>query len=96
MLTGTPVQNNVRELYALLSFVAPHIFTEHYTDGFVERYSGVTDNSGRSLCIGLKLSRFEIVAVLSPLDNCAIAQTDRSVHHNFAFSISRFADLLVN
>ena len=60
LLTGTPVQNNVRELYALLSFVAPHIFLERYSDEFVERYSGVTDNSGTSLCRGLKLSRFEI------------------------------------
>ncbi|KAI0219754.1 Chromodomain-helicase-DNA-binding protein 1-like [Lamellibrachia satsuma] len=48
LLTGTPVQNNLRELYALLSFVAPHIFLDRYTNEFVERYSEVTDSSGVS------------------------------------------------
>lgn len=48
LLTGTPVQNNLRELYALLSFVAPHIFLDRYTNEFVERYSEVTDSSGTS------------------------------------------------
>ena len=28
MLTGTPVQNNLRELYALLNFMYPDLFTE--------------------------------------------------------------------
>ena len=28
MLTGTPVQNNLRELYALLNFLYPDLFTD--------------------------------------------------------------------
>ena len=28
MLTGTPVQNNLRELYALLTFMYPDLFTD--------------------------------------------------------------------
>ena len=41
LLTGTPVQNNLKELYALLSFVAPNIFRNKYADDFVSRYSDI-------------------------------------------------------
>jgi hypothetical protein len=30
LLTGTPMQNNLRELYALLSFLHPDIFTDSH------------------------------------------------------------------
>ncbi|KAK2190804.1 hypothetical protein NP493_68g04006 [Ridgeia piscesae] len=48
LLTGTPVQNNLSELYALLSFVAPNIFLSRYTAEFVDKYTHVSDNSGIS------------------------------------------------
>ncbi|XP_041366763.1 chromodomain-helicase-DNA-binding protein 1-like [Gigantopelta aegis] len=38
-LTGTPVQNNLRELYALLSFVSPRSFKISRIDKFVQKYS---------------------------------------------------------
>ena len=46
LLTGTPVQNNLRELFSLLCFVAPTIFKEKYTEQFIEHFSGVEDQSG--------------------------------------------------
>ena len=39
LLTGTPIQNNLKELYSLLSFVAPKIFRKRYLGEFVENYS---------------------------------------------------------
>lgn len=41
MLTGTPIQNNLQELYSLLSFIQPSIFTADDTDTFVSCYSNV-------------------------------------------------------
>ncbi|CAH1786967.1 unnamed protein product [Owenia fusiformis] len=39
LLTGTPVQNNLTELYSLLSFVSPSIFKLKYSEEFVETFS---------------------------------------------------------
>ncbi|XP_072179919.1 chromodomain-helicase-DNA-binding protein 1-like [Diadema setosum] len=43
LLTGTPVQNNLRELYSLLSFVAPRIFRRSLCDQFVDEFSDTSD-----------------------------------------------------
>ena len=42
LLTGTPVQNNLTELYSLLSFVAPDVFPESRLEAFVQHYNDVT------------------------------------------------------
>lgn len=41
LLTGTPIQNNLQELYSLLSFIQPSIFAADETDNFVTAYSDV-------------------------------------------------------
>ncbi|XP_053383751.1 chromodomain-helicase-DNA-binding protein 1-like [Mercenaria mercenaria] len=41
LLTGTPVQNNLQELYALLSFVSAKKFPPDDHEDFVERFSKV-------------------------------------------------------
>ncbi len=46
LLTGTPVQNNLKELYSLLCFVAPNIFREKYMEDFVETYSNSSAKKG--------------------------------------------------
>uniref|UniRef100_A0A7N6AX35 Chromodomain helicase DNA binding protein 1-like n=1 Tax=Anabas testudineus TaxID=64144 RepID=A0A7N6AX35_ANATE len=38
LLTGTPIQNNLEELYSLLSFIQPSIFTAEETDQFVKSW----------------------------------------------------------
>ncbi|CAH1226693.1 CHD1L [Branchiostoma lanceolatum] len=45
LLTGTPVQNNMEELFSLLHFVAPSLFKQHYMEDFVDRYSAVDNDS---------------------------------------------------
>ena len=42
LLTGTPVQNNLTELYSLLLFVAPDVFPESRLEAFVQHYNDVT------------------------------------------------------
>lgn len=46
LLTGTPVQNNLQELYSLLSFVAPRNFRLSGQEKFVKKYQDVTNNKG--------------------------------------------------
>lgn len=41
LLTGTPIQNNLQELYSLLSFIQPSIFAAEDTDDFLSTYSNV-------------------------------------------------------
>ncbi|XP_035687270.1 chromodomain-helicase-DNA-binding protein 1-like [Branchiostoma floridae] len=58
LLTGTPVQNNMEELFSLLHFVAPSLFKQHYMEDFVDRYSAV-DNDSSSV-------RQELHTILQP------------------------------
>ncbi|XP_037354812.1 chromodomain-helicase-DNA-binding protein 1-like isoform X1 [Talpa occidentalis] len=41
LLTGTPIQNSLQELYSLLSFVEPDVFSKEQVEDFVERYQHI-------------------------------------------------------
>ncbi|KAM5201411.1 chromodomain-helicase-DNA-binding protein 1-like isoform 2-T4 [Hipposideros larvatus] len=41
LLTGTPIQNSLRELYSLLSFVEPDVFPREQAEDFVQHYQGI-------------------------------------------------------
>ncbi|XP_069744831.1 chromodomain-helicase-DNA-binding protein 1-like isoform X2 [Narcine bancroftii] len=45
LLTGTPVQNNLHELYSLLSFVEPKVFSPDENEEFVKYYRNVEENT---------------------------------------------------
>ncbi|XP_044857145.1 chromodomain-helicase-DNA-binding protein 1-like isoform X2 [Mauremys mutica] len=45
LLTGTPVQNNLQELYSLLSFIEPDIFPKEQVEEFVQCYHGIEKES---------------------------------------------------
>ncbi|XP_037682136.1 chromodomain-helicase-DNA-binding protein 1-like isoform X2 [Choloepus didactylus] len=41
LLTGTPIQNSLQELYSLLSFVEPAVFSKEQAEDFVKRYQDI-------------------------------------------------------
>uniref|UniRef100_A0A8C9LBG6 Chromodomain-helicase-DNA-binding protein 1-like n=1 Tax=Pavo cristatus TaxID=9049 RepID=A0A8C9LBG6_PAVCR len=45
LLTGTPIQNSLQELYSLLSFIEPDIFPRKQVKEFVEYYQAVEKES---------------------------------------------------
>ncbi|XP_060619405.2 chromodomain-helicase-DNA-binding protein 1-like isoform X2 [Anolis sagrei] len=45
LLTGTPIQNNLKELYALLAFIEPVIFPKELVEEFVHYYHEVEKES---------------------------------------------------
>lgn len=51
LLTGTPIQNSLRELYSLLSVAEPDVFCREQVEDFVQRYQDIEkeSKSGRSL-----------------------------------------------
>uniref|UniRef100_A0A8C3C8U1 Chromodomain helicase DNA binding protein 1 like n=1 Tax=Cairina moschata TaxID=8855 RepID=A0A8C3C8U1_CAIMO len=45
LLTGTPIQNSLQELYSLLSFIEPDIFPREEVKAFVECYQAIEKES---------------------------------------------------
>ncbi|XP_040854238.1 chromodomain-helicase-DNA-binding protein 1-like isoform X1 [Ochotona curzoniae] len=45
LLTGTPIQNSLQELYSLLSFVEPDVFSKEQVEEFVQRYHDLEKES---------------------------------------------------
>ncbi|KAM4798293.1 LOW QUALITY PROTEIN: chromodomain-helicase-DNA-binding protein 1-like [Urocitellus parryii] len=45
LLTGTPIQNSLQELYSLLSFVEPDLFSKEQMEDFVEHYWDIEKES---------------------------------------------------
>lgn len=45
LLTGTPIQNSLQELYSLLSFIEPDIFPNDQVDEFVQYYHEIKTES---------------------------------------------------
>ncbi|XP_043431954.1 chromodomain-helicase-DNA-binding protein 1-like [Prionailurus bengalensis] len=45
LLTGTPIQNSLQELYSLLSFVEPDVFPKEQVGDFVQRYQDIEKES---------------------------------------------------
>lgn len=69
LLTGTPLQNNLHELYALLSFLHPDIFTTSapFDDAF-----NLTLRKARVQCKHV-LCYAVLAAILCPMCNSCIA-----------------------
>lgn len=45
LLTGTPIQNSLQELYSLLSIVEPDLFCREQVEDFVQRYQDIEKES---------------------------------------------------
>ncbi|XP_078362236.1 chromodomain-helicase-DNA-binding protein 1-like isoform X2 [Oculina patagonica] len=65
LLTGTPIQNNLKELYSLLSFVSPEIFSLDAVEEFVEQYTDIDDSSEQNSELQNILSPFLLRRVKS-------------------------------
>ena len=57
LLTGTPIQNNMQELWALLHFIMPSLFDSH--DEFNEWFSKDIENAA-SDSKGSKISEYQL------------------------------------
>ncbi|ELK27908.1 Chromodomain-helicase-DNA-binding protein 1-like protein, partial [Myotis davidii] len=55
LLTGTPIQNSLQELYSLLSFVEPDLFAKEQVEDFVQRYQNIEKEFESGKCPSDKL-----------------------------------------
>ncbi|XP_077202353.1 chromodomain-helicase-DNA-binding protein 1-like isoform X2 [Paroedura picta] len=58
LLTGTPIQNSLQELYALLAFIEPDVFPEAHVEEFVGRYHGIAKQSKEATELHTRLQPF--------------------------------------
>ncbi|GAA6022619.1 hypothetical protein JCM10207_003925 [Rhodosporidiobolus poonsookiae] len=68
LLTGTPLQNNLTELYALLFFILPHIFADQQLFENQFDFSSITNTDGSRLTADeeVQLLVVQLQAILKP------------------------------
>ncbi|KAM9848259.1 chromodomain-helicase-DNA-binding protein 1-like [Aulostomus maculatus] len=84
LLTGTPIQNNLRELYSLLSFIQPSIFTADEADHFVNSYSGVQSQPALAAELQSVLEPFLLRRVKSEVALDLPKKTELVVYHGIS------------
>lgn len=75
LLTGTPIQNNLKELYSLLSLINPNKFAIDDLDEFVDQYKDIVDSKQDTDNLHALLKPYILrrtkEEVLSSLPNCS-------------------------
>ncbi|XP_070688017.1 chromodomain-helicase-DNA-binding protein 1-like [Pempheris klunzingeri] len=84
LLTGTPIQNNLQELYSLLSFIQPNIFTADETDDFVNSYSNVQRQPALAAELQSVLEPFLLRRVKSEVAVDLPKKTELVVYHGMS------------
>ncbi|XP_067369374.1 chromodomain-helicase-DNA-binding protein 1-like [Channa argus] len=84
LLTGTPIQNNLQELYSLLSFIQPSIFTADETDHFVNSYSNVQHQPALAAELQSVLEPFLLRRVKSQVAVDLPKKTELVVYHGMS------------
>ncbi|XP_051231984.1 chromodomain-helicase-DNA-binding protein 1-like isoform X1 [Dicentrarchus labrax] len=90
LLTGTPIQNNLQELYSLLSFIQPSIFTEDETDDFVNSYSNVQSQPALAAELQSILEPFLLRRVKSEVAVDLPKKTELVVYHGMSALQKRY------
>uniref|UniRef100_A0A3Q2WH12 Chromodomain helicase DNA binding protein 1-like n=1 Tax=Haplochromis burtoni TaxID=8153 RepID=A0A3Q2WH12_HAPBU len=84
LLTGTPIQNNLQELYSLLSFIQPSIFIPEDTDSFVNSYSDVQSQPALAAELQSILEPFLLRRVKSQVAVDLPKKTELVVYHGMS------------
>ncbi|XP_069006892.1 chromodomain-helicase-DNA-binding protein 1-like [Embiotoca jacksoni] len=84
LLTGTPIQNNLQELYSLLSFIQPSIFTADHTDNFVSSYSNIQSQPALAAELQSVLEPFLLRRVKSEVAVDLPKKTELVVYHGMS------------
>lgn len=84
LLTGTPIQNNLQELYSLLSFIQPNIFTADETDSFTSSYSNVQNQPALAAELQSILEPFLLRRVKSEVAVDLPKKTELVVYHGMS------------
>ncbi|XP_026015068.1 chromodomain-helicase-DNA-binding protein 1-like [Astatotilapia calliptera] len=84
LLTGTPIQNNLQELYSLLSFIQPNIFIPEDTDSFVNSYSDVQSQPALAAELQSILEPFLLRRVKSQVAVDLPKKTELVVYHGMS------------
>nr|XP_035135381.2 chromodomain-helicase-DNA-binding protein 1-like isoform X1 [Callithrix jacchus] len=70
LLTGTPIQNSLQELYSLLSFVEPDLFSKEEVGDFVRRYQDIEKESESDAFENETGKKVKLQNILSQLRKC--------------------------
>ncbi|XP_061593050.1 chromodomain-helicase-DNA-binding protein 1-like isoform X2 [Cololabis saira] len=84
LLTGTPIQNNLQELYSLLSFIQPSIFAAGDVDRFVDTYSNVQSQPALAAELQNVLEPFLLRRVKSEVAVDLPKKTELLVYHGMS------------
>ncbi|XP_024135189.1 chromodomain-helicase-DNA-binding protein 1-like [Oryzias melastigma] len=84
LLTGTPIQNSLQELYSLLSFIQPSIFAANDADSFVSSYSAVQSQPALASELQSVLEPFLLRRIKSEVAVDLPKKTELVVYHGMS------------
>ncbi|XP_029988400.1 chromodomain-helicase-DNA-binding protein 1-like isoform X2 [Sphaeramia orbicularis] len=84
LLTGTPIQNNLQELYSLLNFIQPSIFSADDVDSFINSYSKVQKQPALAAELQSILEPFLLRRVKSEVAVDLPKKTELVVYHGMS------------
>ncbi|XP_054568059.1 chromodomain-helicase-DNA-binding protein 1-like [Eptesicus fuscus] len=84
LLTGTPIQNSLQELYSLLSFVEPDLFSQEQVEDFVQRYQNIEKESESANELHKLLQPFLLRRVKSEVATDLPKKTEVVIYHGMS------------
>ncbi|KAJ8252744.1 hypothetical protein GJAV_G00205090 [Gymnothorax javanicus] len=90
LLTGTPVQNSLQEVYSLLSFIQPPIFPEDRAEDFVSAFASVQTDSALAAQLHSVLRPFLLRRVKAEVALELPRKTELVVYHGLSALQKRY------